>query len=65
MSTSRRARLIHALQRTLRSIEDREKLTPDDATIRELKRSIVQTLAELEGREESGSTNTEIGEPAS
>lgn len=50
MSLSRRATLILALQRTLRSIEDREKLTPDDATLRELKRSILQTLAELDER---------------
>lgn len=43
---------MQALRRTLQSIEEREKLTPDDATLAELKRSIVQTLAELEGREQ-------------
>ncbi|HLJ77966.1 MAG TPA: hypothetical protein VKT75_11170 [Acidobacteriaceae bacterium] len=52
MSTFRRSSLIQALRRTLRSIEDREKLTPEDATLRELKRSIVQTLAELDARED-------------
>ncbi|HET7346424.1 MAG TPA: hypothetical protein VFJ10_03795 [Acidobacteriaceae bacterium] len=49
----RRHALMQALRRTLQSIEEREKLTPDDATLAELKRSIVQTLAELEGREET------------
>ena len=59
MSASRRSRLIQALQRTLRSIEEREMLTPDDATLRELKRSIVQTLAELDGREDGRAQNSE------
>lgn len=54
MSTFRRSSLIQALQRTLRSIESHEKLTPDDATLRDLKRSIVQTLAELDAREDGG-----------
>lgn len=44
---------MQALRRTLQSIEEREKLTPDDATLAELRRSIVQTLAELEGREQA------------
>ena len=43
---------MQALRRTLQSIEEREELMPDDATLAELKRSIVQALAELEGREE-------------
>lgn len=59
MSMSRRSSLIHALQRTLRSIEEREKLTPEDASIRELKRSIVQMLAELEGREDARAQGAE------
>lgn len=48
----RRHALMQALRRTLQTIEEREKLMPDDATLAELKRSIVQSLAELEGREE-------------
>jgi hypothetical protein len=53
MALVRRHALVQALRRTLQSIEEREKLTPDDATLAELKRSIVQTLAELEGREQT------------
>jgi len=53
MALVRRHALMQALRRTLQSIEEREKLTPDDATLAELKRSIVQTLAEVEGREQT------------
>lgn len=59
MLDSRRSRLIEALQRTLRSIEERERLTPDDTTLRELKRSIVQTLADLDGRSQGKFTAPE------
>lgn len=59
MSTSRRTALIQALQRTLHSIEDQEMLTPKDATIRELKRSIVQTLAELDSRAQPAESKTQ------
>lgn len=48
----RRHALIQALRRTLQTIEEREKLSSGDPTLAELKRSIVQSLAELEGREE-------------
>lgn len=61
MSTSSyRPRLIQALRRTLDSIEQQERLAPEDANLRELKRSIVQTLAELDSRGE----RTEEGELA-
>ena len=59
-TSSYRPRLIQALRRTLRSIEEQERLAPEDANLRELKRSIVQTLAELDSRSEK----TEAGELA-